>query len=245
VTTAVIIQARMGSTRLPGKTELRLGDRSVLAWVVTRVGLATAVDEIIVATTTGPEDDVIEQEVATLGAACVRGSSDDVLDRYRTALDHTSATTVVRVTADCPFIEPGIISDAVRALEAPGRPDYASTGLDGRYARGLDVEAMRRTALETAAAKATAPDEREHVTLHIYRRPEQFNLVAVPAPPWARRPDLRFTLDEPADFDLIVRVVDGLGATPDSLTGPEVVAFLDSHPEVAALNRSVRHRTVT
>jgi len=245
VSTAVVIQARMGSSRLPGKVMMTLGDRPVLSWSVERAGIAQAVDEVIVATSTGPEDDLIEEHAKSLGVHCVRGSSDDVLDRYRRALDHTTATTIVRITADCPFIDPDIISATADALDAPGQPDYASTGLDGRYARGLDVEAMRRTVLETAAAEATALDEREHVTLFIYRRPDRFTVAAVPAPEWARRPDLRFTLDEQADFELISRVVDGLEATPSTVTGPEVVAFLDRHPDIAMLNRSVEHRTVT
>ena len=245
MTVAAVIQARMGSTRLPGKVMMQLGDRPVLSWSVERAGLAEAVDEVIVATSTGAEDDVIEEHARSLGVRCVRGSSDDVLDRYRRALEVTPATTIVRITADCPFIDPGIITAGVNALDAVDRPDYASTGLDGRYARGLDVEAMRRGALEAAAAEATADDEREHVTLFIYRRPDRFTLAAVPAPEWARRPELRFTLDEPADFELISRVADGLGATPTSLVGSDVVAFLDRHPDVAGLNRTVQHRTVT
>ncbi len=244
MTAAVVIQARMGSTRLPGKVMMQLGDRPVLSWSVQRASRADAVDEVILATSIGAEDDVIEEQADSLGVRCVRGSSDDVLDRYRQALEHTSASTIVRITADCPFIDPGIITATVDALASSDRPDYASTGLDGRYARGLDVEAMRRTVLETAADEATADDEREHVTLFIYRRPDRFALVPVPAPEWARRPDLRFTLDEQADFELISRVVDGLGATPETLTGPDVVAFLDRNPDIAVLNQSVEHRTI-
>jgi len=244
VSIAVVIQARMGSSRLPGKTMMQLGDHPLLSWSVQRAGMAAAVDEVIVATSTGPEDDAIEDHAALLGVSCVRGSSDDVLDRYRRALDHTSADTVVRITADCPFVDPDIITAAVRALEATAA-DYASTGLDGRYARGLDVEAIRREALETAAAESTDDDEREHVTLFVYRRPERFTLAAVPAPDWAARSDLRFTVDEQADLDLVRAVVAGLHASPQNLQGPAVVEYLDRNPEVVALNDAVRHRTVT
>ncbi len=223
---------------------MQLGDRSLLSWSVQRAGMAEAVDEVIIATSTGPEDDAIEDHAALLGVSCVRGSSDDVLDRYRSALDHTTADTIVRITADCPFVDPEIITATVRTLES-NSADYASTGLDGRYARGLDVEAMRRDVLETTADESTAADEREHVTLFIYRRPERFTLAAVPAPDWAARPDLRFTVDEQADLDLVRAVVAALDASPDHLDGPAVVGYLERNPAVAALNEAVRHRRVT
>lgn len=244
MTAAVIIQARMGSSRLPGKTMMGLGDRPILSWSVERAGLAEAIDEVLVATSTGPEDDVIEEHCESLGVVCVRGSSDDVLDRYRRALAQTTADTIVRITADCPFVDPDIITAAVRTIRS-NAADYASTGLDGRYARGLDVEAMRRDALETAADEATATDEREHVTLFIYRRPERFTLAAVPAPDWAAHPDLRFTVDEQADLDLVRAVVTALDASPERLDTRGAIDFLQRNPEVAALNEAVRHRTVT
>jgi spore coat polysaccharide biosynthesis protein SpsF len=223
---------------------MQLGDRPVLSWSVERASLAQAVDEVIIATSTNPEDDVIEEHAATLGVTCVRGSSDDVLDRYRRALDYTNADTIVRITADCPFVDPTIITAAVRAMMSTPA-DYASTGLDGRYALGLDVEAMRRDVLETAADEATAADEREHVTLFIYRRPERFTLAAVPAPDWAARPNLRFTVDEQADLDLVRAVVTALDASPEQLDGAAVVDYLERNPDVAALNEAVRHRRVT
>jgi spore coat polysaccharide biosynthesis protein SpsF len=241
VSVAVVIQARMGSTRLPGKSLMTLGDRPVLAWTVQRARRAPGVDEVLVATSDGPEDDPIEEQCAALDAGCVRGSSADVLDRYRLALDSTPADVIVRLTADCPFVDPGIVAAAVTALDGA---DYASTVIDGRYAKGLDAEAMRRDVLLAAAAEATAADEREHVTLFIYRRRDRFDCRPAVAPEWARRPDLRFTVDEDADLQLVRAVVDGLAATPETLTGPDVVGYLDAHPEVATLNRSVQHRHV-
>ena len=242
MTVAVVIQARMGSSRLPGKSLMTLGDRPVLAWTVQRALRAPGVDEVVVATSDGPEDDAIQDECSTLGVGCVRGSSADVLDRYRAALDATSAEVIVRLTADCPFIDPGIVAATVAALDGA---DYASTGIDGRYAKGLDAEAMRRDVLLAAAAEATAADEREHVTLFIYRRRERFDCRPAVAPMWARRPELRFTVDEEADLHLVRAVVDGLAANPETLTASHVVDFLDAHPEIAALNRSVQHRHVT
>ena len=135
-----------------------------------------------------------------------------------------------------------MIDACVRTL-VDGDADYVSTSLDGRYPRGLDCEATRRQVLATAHAEATDGPEREHVTLFIYRNPQRFTCLPVPAPAWARRPDLRFTLDEPGDWALIDAVVEGLGATP-TVDAPAIVAFLDANPDIARLNESVEHRTV-
>lgn len=243
MTCAVVIQARMGSTRLPGKTLEPLGDATVLDWVVERCNESERADLVVVATSTNAEDDAIAEHLDQRGdATVVRGSADDVLARYIAAAAAVDADQLVRVTADCPFVEPELIDVAV---EIASEVDYVATGLDGRFPRGLDLEVVRRAALETAHAEAEDPTEREHVTPFIVRRPERFRCAPLPAPPWARRPDVRLTLDEPADLVLLATVVAEMGATPASLRTEEVIAFLDQRPEIAAINRHVEHRTVT
>lgn len=246
MTSAAIIQARMGSTRLPGKTLTEIGHGTPLDWITARAGAASLVDEVIVATSFNPDDDAIANRCADLGIACARGHPDDVLTRYRSAVELTDASVIVRLTADCPFVEPSIIDSTITTLATGGRTvaDYASTSLDGSYPRGLDVEAVRRDSLEVAAAEATDPDEREHVTLFIYRRPTRFLCLPVPSPVWARRPNLRFTIDEAADLHLVREVIRITGGTPESLRGEEVVALLDAHPELASINATVVHRNV-
>lgn len=245
MTVAVVIQARMGSTRLPGKSLTRLGEVTTLDWIATRAGLARQVDEVFVATSTESEDDVIAEHCAQAGIACVRGSALDVLDRFRVALDHTDADLIVRLTADCPFVDPTLIDLTISTCREAVEADYASTSLDGRFPRGLDVEAVRRAALEAAADEALDALEREHVTLFVYRRAERFGCVPVVAPEWARRPDLRFTVDEPDDLQVCREVVRISGKTPTTLEGRDVVSILTRHPEVAALNADVLHRNVT
>ena len=244
MTTAVVAQARMGSSRLPGKTLERLGDTTVLDWVVARASAAELVDEVLVATSRDALDDPIAERCASIGVACVRGEPLDVLARYEAALSMTSADEIVRVTADCPLVDPGIIDLAV-ASQREGCHDYVSTSLDGRYPRGLDVEVVDRDVLGLAAPEATDADEREHVTLFVYRRPDRFSCGPVVAPTWARRPDLRITVDEAPDLEVVRQVVRALGADPLAFGGGDVVRFLSAHPEIAGINREVHHRHVT
>jgi len=239
---AAIVQARMGSSRHPGKTLETLGDRSLLEWALARIQQSESVDDVIVATTELSDDDAVVTALANEPVTVVRGSSEDVLDRYRIATRSTSAETIVRVTADCPLIDPGVIDHAVATLRESGA-DYVSTSLDGRFPRGLDVEAFTREALLSAATEASDAPEREHVTLFIYRRPERFKCLPVVAPGWARHGELRFTVDEPADLDLLRTLVARLGVTVET-SGRDVVEHLLANPDIAAINATVAHRIV-
>src|SRR5207253_41208 len=138
----VIVQARLGSTRLPGKILRPLGGRSVLAWVV-RAALASGVGEVVVATTDLTDDDATEKLAGRLGVDCVRGEAADVLSRFVRAVQGRPDRTVVRITADCPLLDPAIVRMAVAAFEA-GAVDYVSTDLPRSLPRGLDVEALSR-----------------------------------------------------------------------------------------------------
>lgn len=243
MTTAAIIQARMGSTRLPGKTLMDLGGFPVVDWVTTRVAMTDGLDEVIVATSDQPADDVLARHLDGRGQRVVRGPAEDVLDRFRQALAVTDADTLIRITADCPFIQPELVALGM-ATFVEGGADYVGTALDGRMPRGFDLEVIRRSALESAARDAHDPVEREHVTTFVVRRPERFRQVALPAPEWAWRPGYRVCLDELPDLTLLRAVVDALGSTPESLDGRAVMAFLDANPQVAAINSSVVHRVV-
>lgn len=236
-----IIQARMGSTRLPGKSLADLGGTPVVDWVHRRVAAAGGIDAVIVATTDLANDDALADHLADQDVTVVRGDADDVLARFGLALTTTDAEFIVRITADCPFVQPVLID---RALGMIGDADYVPSGHDGHMPRGFDLEVIRRTALETALAEAIADDEREHVTPFIARRPERFPTVPFVAPQWAQRGDLRLTVDEQVDLDVVRAIVEGMGVTPDSLTGPDLMAFCDAHPEITALNAKVDHRTV-
>lgn len=238
---AVVIQARMGSTRLPGKSLARLRGLPVIDWVVRRARLAEGVDEVVVATSTDASDDELADHVTANGWMVARGHPLDVLDRYVTALEQVDHDRIVRVTGDCPFVQPMLI-DAALDLLGDG-VQYVATGHEGRFPRGFDCEAIDREALLVAHAEATDPVEREHVTPFIARRPERFRSIALPSPPWARRPEFRLTLDEADDLAMLRALADGLDRDPEDIDGPTLMNFLDAHPEIAAINAHVRHNT--
>jgi spore coat polysaccharide biosynthesis protein SpsF len=238
--TLAIIQARTGSTRLPGKVMLPLLGEPVLEHVVRRVGLAKRIDGVVVATTTLSGDDPIAALGAARGWAVTRGSESDLLDRYLQAARAHHADRVVRITSDCPLIDPGLIDEVVSALDAPGI-DYAGNSLEPRtLPRGLDVEAVWLTALERADALDRDPASREHATPYLYRHPDQFRLERVPWPI-----DLshhRWTLDTPEDFELIHRIYEAFGR--DDFGWLEVLDLLDANPEWLRLNQHIRQKRV-
>ena len=172
MTTLAIVQGRMGSSRLPGKVLMDIGGRSVLDLLVNRLRRAD-VDAVVVATSDTVQDDAIERACDHLDVMCVRGSESDVLGRFTTAMDRFPTDDVVRITADCPFIDPTIVDEAVR-LHRGGGADYTSNTLVRTYPDGLDVEVLRASVLDVAAREAQQTDEREHVTPFVYRQPHRF-----------------------------------------------------------------------
>ncbi len=235
-----VVQARLGSTRLPGKVLLPLGDRSVLDHVVGRVDRASTVDEVVVATTTDPGDDPLAALAERTGRPVVRGSVDDVLDRFMAAARAHDADIVVRITADCPLIDPAVVDQVVAAFR-DGDWDYAANTLEPRtFPRGLDTEVASRTALARAWAEDDDPAWREHVTPYLYRHPDRFRGRAVRAP--IDRSEQRWVLDTPADYELLGRIVAALGR--DDAPWREVLALVDAHPEWHALNRGIEQKVV-
>jgi spore coat polysaccharide biosynthesis protein SpsF len=243
---AVVVQARMGSSRLPGKVLREAGGRSLLAHLLERLRRARSVDEILIATTTSPADDELERAARALGAGVSRGSENDVLDRFARAIEPLSADAIVRVTADCPLLDPAeldrVVGEFLSRRGDPDAPEYVTNqaGNVRRIPRGLDVEVMSRAALTRAGREATAPGDREHVTPYLYRVPGRFR-VLVTHYPEGDYSDLRLTVDTPEDLALVQAVFDALGA---DASFPEVARYLRAHPEVAALNANIEQKTI-
>src|SRR4030081_1777500 len=168
----------MCSTRLPGKVLLDLAGASVLSRVLERVRRTNSIDEVLVATTDRPSDDVIVQECLRYQIPIFRGQEEDVLDRYYRAAVSAKADVVVRITSDCPLIDPEVTGKTVQAF-LEERPDYASNCLVRTYPRGLDTEVVTVRALERAWREAAKPHQREHVTPYIYGNPGEFRLLSV------------------------------------------------------------------
>jgi spore coat polysaccharide biosynthesis protein SpsF len=198
----------MGSTRLPGKVLADLGGQPLLEFMLGRLR-PLAVAHLVVATTDQPVDDPVADLVAGLGLPLVRGSEHDVLDRFVVALDQHRASTVVRLTADCPLTDPEVVEQALATHERVGAR-YTSNTLVRTFPDGLDVEVVEASALREAAGEATDPAEREHVTPFVYRRPERYRLASFHS--GEDLGDERWTVDTADDLTRIRAIVDAAGA---------------------------------
>lgn len=244
MTTVAIIQARTTSTRLPGKVLLPLGRTTVLACVVERLRRSNRLDSIVIATSSDPSDDAIAEAAGALGTRLCRGPLHDVLARFALAARQAGADTVVRITADCPLIDPEVVDAMLRQFDqasAAGSPcDYLSNALQRTFPRGLDAEVMASDVLLRAAAEATKPHEREHVTPYVYRTGSGFRLCHHVADR-----DLsfhRWTLDTQEDYRFFVSLFALLGDRWLEAGYEEIAALLDRHPEVVQINRDVRQK---
>ncbi len=236
MTVAAIVQARMGSTRLPGKVLRQLAGQPLLAHLARRLRGCRELDRIVIATTVGPADDVIEELARPLGLGCFRGSEDDVLSRYVGAAAEADADVVVRITSDCPLIDP-VVVDRVVARLLEGGCDYASNTIRRTYPRGLDTEALTRRALERLQQLAEPGPAREHVTWLVHRRPDEFRLASVEDPTDAS--DLRWTVDTEDDWRLIDRLYRELDLGARVVPYPDMLAHVRANPELARINAHV------
>lgn len=230
--TVAIIQARMTSTRLPGKVMVNVAGKPLIHYVVTRAQRARSLDLVAAATSDRPTDDVIARFCEAAGVPYYRGSEEDVLDRYYQAARHFQADVIVRLTADCPLLDPVVI-DRVVSFFHSGEFDYVSNTLELSFPDGLDTEVIRREALERAWHEARLTSEREHVTAYICKHTELFRLANV-----RHEEDLsalRWAVDEPQDLEFVRRVYTYLGSSP-SFGMAEVIALLRDNPELRSIN---------
>lgn len=235
-----IIQARVGSTRLPGKVLKDLAGETMLAQVVNRLRRSRLIDELLIATTDRAADDAIVAECTKCAVPVSRGDQDDVLDRYFRAAQLTKAEVVVRITSDCPLIDPEITDKTIAAFLGES-PDYASNVLRRTYPRGLDTEVMSFAALARAWQAARKPYEREHVTPFIFEHPADFRLVSVTGE--ADYSAYRWTVDTPEDLEFIRAVYARFRDKPE-FSRRDVLDLVDREPELAELNRSVMQKVL-
>jgi spore coat polysaccharide biosynthesis protein SpsF len=240
--TVAIIQARVGSTRLPGKVLLDICGKSVLNRVVDRVRKLFFVDEIIVATSDLRADDAVVAECSSIGVSVFRGSESDVLDRFVGAARETDATVCVRLTADCPLLDPGVSDHIISVfIEADHAADYVSNKIPQSFPRGLDTEVFSREALERAARDAREPYERVHVTPYMYRHPEIFTLISVTCD--VDRADWRWPVDTPEDLDFVREIYRRLGPDGD-FNWRDIIALIEREPSLMWINAGVRQKDV-
>lgn len=241
-----IIQARMGSTRLPGKIMLPLGDKHVLIHDIRRLDTVELVDETIVATSNKTADDIVTRYSHRGGADVFRGSESDVLERTFEAAKQANADVVVRITSDCPLISPETV-DAVVDQLIKTDADYSANIHERTFPRGLDVEAFTFESFDQVHSEATHSRHREHVTTYYREHPDQFDIINVTSEqvfdePWMQdRIDLRLTLDEADDYEVLREIYENV-PFDDILDIRDAVRYTDKH-DLMSLNADVSQKS--
>jgi spore coat polysaccharide biosynthesis protein SpsF len=238
-----IIQARMGSSRLPGKVLKEICGRPMLDWVVKRAALSQMVTSIVVATTINSADDSIVEFCNKSKITCFRGNEFDVLDRYYQAAKTNNADIVVRLTADCPLIDPLLIDEPIKRLMAADA-DFTANRLPPPYQRtypiGLDVEVVTFAALEKAWQQAKKPYEREHVMPFLYDPQNTFKIILLEAE--QNYGSQRWTVDTPEDLEFIRQVTAILGCRLE-FSWQDVLKTIEAYPELAEINADITHKS--
>ena len=230
-----IIQARMGSSRLPGKTLMKLNqNNTVLDFVVNQLSFSTLIDKIIIATTDLEQDDVIEQTAKNLEIQCFRGNSDDVLDRYYNCAKEFEIDNIVRITSDCPLIDPEIIDEVIRKYKSENY-DYFTNTLIRTYPIGTDVEVFSFETLEKTWQNATLPSEREHVTPFIRNKKMNFRIGNLENE--KKLDHLRWTLDRQEDLNLIREIISKINKNPILMN--DILNLFSIEPKLIKINENI------
>lgn len=236
-----IIQARMTSTRLPGKVLKEVLGKPLLEYQIERLRNCRRLDRLVVATTTNASDDPVIALCDRLGVATFRGSEHDVLERYYEVATKFGADPVVRLTADCPIIDPSVVDKVVSFyIEHPGRYDHVSNAIRRTFPRGMDTEVFSYAALTTAYREANQPPQREHVTPFLHRQPERFRLGHVLNENDESRH--RWTVDTPEDFELISRIVTALYLDNPLFSMEDCLNLLNQHRDWTLINADVEQK---
>ncbi|MCB9362534.1 glycosyltransferase family protein [Candidatus Woesearchaeota archaeon] len=230
----LIIQARMGSTRLPGKMMLDVGGIPLIERVIHQAKACKSVDLVVLATGDGDANDVLCEKAKQLDTRCFRGNESDVLDRFYKAAEKYGADIIIRVTGDCPFLQPSIVNEVVESLIAQD-VDYACNTQPPTYPDGIDVEVMKFSALRRAWTEAKLPSDREHVTPFIWKRRDLFTLHNVAGD--SDLSNIRLTIDEPNDLFVANAIMQYSSEKFPNLA--TIMSIIKKHPEVLDRNRGL------
>ena len=234
-----IVFARMASTRLPSKVMINVQDKPILQQIIERVRRSEYIQKVVIATSSNPSDDQIVELSRSIGADVFRGSENDVLDRCFQAAKQFSIDPIVRITADDPFKDPDIIDQVIKAfVEARGRYDLVCNTLRPTFPEGLDVEVMSFHALREAWSNSTDPSEREHITQHMFKNPEKFQILNIENS--ENISNIRLTLDTPEDLKFVKIIYDALYPAKMDFTWKDVISYLRSRPELLEINKNVK-----
>jgi spore coat polysaccharide biosynthesis protein SpsF len=236
-----IVEARMTSTRLPGKVLRPAAGKPLLGHLVDRLKRVSSIDEIVVATTSNDTDEPLAEFARQHGVSCFRGSEHDVMGRVLGAGEAAHADIVVSVTGDCPLIDP-LLTEQVIRLFLNNRCDYATNGHVVTFPGGYSVQVYRLDTLRKSVAMTDDRLDHEHVTLHIRRHPEVFRHIYLPAPPDQYWPEIDLSLDEEADYILLKKIFEHFGEANPYFGCRETVALLKANPEWLEINRHVKRK---
>jgi len=238
------IEARMTSSRLPGKVLMPILGRPSLELMIERVKNSRYIDEIVIATTTNEKDDAIEKLGNFLGVKVYRGSENDVLVRVLGAAESVNSDLLVKLTGDCPLIDPIIIDQTITA-HLSGDYDYTSNLLNERtFAIGLDTEVLPIETLRKVEKLTSEPIDRTHVTCYIYHNPQHFKLHGIVANAHTQSGDLRITLDTKEDYDLISKVYETLYPINKIFDAKDIISLLRANSELKNINAHVKQKKV-
>lgn len=238
-----IVQARLTSTRLPGKVLATIGSKPLLWHVLNRLSFSKKLTGILVAIPESKENDKLADWLLQESIPYMRGSEEDVLSRYYEAAKKAKADFIVRITSDCPLVDPMVVDQLIQEhLEQ--EPDYSSNIIKRTFPRGLDAEVFGINILERAHSEAKKAYDREHVTTFIYSHPELFSLHNIEAEGILRRPELRFTVDEAADLELVQKVYQQLYKPGHIFSTKEAVVLMDQKPELHMINKHIKQKPV-
>jgi spore coat polysaccharide biosynthesis protein SpsF len=232
------IEARMSSSRLPGKVLLPAAGMPMLEHLVRRLRAVPSIDAIVLATTANAADALLVELADRLGIVAFHGDEDDVMQRVIDAAASVNADVVVEITGDCPIIDPEIVEQTIRMFKAH-QADYVSNALVRSYPDGMDTQVFRLETLKRSAAMTNDRLDREHVTLHIRNHPELFVHVHLVAPPEIHWPELGLTLDERSDYELLKRIIEHFEDENPLFSCLDVVRFLRRFPEFVEINKDV------
>lgn len=238
------IEARMTSTRLPGKVLLPAGGKPMLKHLVDRLRQVKSIQTIVLATTVNRTDDCLEAFAKEEKIAHFRGSEEDVMGRVIGAADSVNADIVVEITGDCPVIDPLLVEQTIQMF-LHNTCEFASNSLIRSYPDGMDTQVFALETLKRSAALTNDPLDREHVTLHICNHPELFRPVNLIAPPDLYWPELGLTLDEKADYELLKNLIEYFGPSRPYFSCREVIELLRTRPEWVAINQEVRRKVIS
>ena len=238
-----MIEARMTSSRLPGKILRPILGRSTLELLIERLSRSKYIDTIVVATTVNITDDVVEELTKKLGVGCYRGSEEDVLDRVLKAARAYAADVIVEITGDCPLIDPAVIDQLIE-IYLGGQYDYVSNTLRQTYPNGLDTQVFSRKTLEEVVNLTQDPVDHEHVSLYIYEHPDRFTLFNLDSNLPEKYWGLRLTVDTIEDFEVISSIYEELYPENPSFSLGDVIGLIKRRPELMEINRDIRQKQV-